>query len=178
MPSDEGVRTSVARLSLADLNAADRDRFVALLDGVYEQSPWVAERAWAAQPFADVDALHTALAAAVTAAHRDEQLALLCAHPDLGARARMSKASTGEQAGAGLDRLTPDLYARLLRLNASYRARFGFPFLLAVAGRTAPAIVEALEQRLPRTPEEEFAEAMRQVARIARIRLDSIVDEA
>jgi 2-oxo-4-hydroxy-4-carboxy-5-ureidoimidazoline decarboxylase len=178
MPSDEGVRISVARISLADLNTADRHRFVALLGGVYEHSPWVAERAWAAQPFVDVDALHTALEATVAAAHHDEQLALLCAHPDLGARARMSDASTGEQAGAGLDRLPPDLYDRLLRLNTSYRERFGFPFLLAVAGRTAPAIIEALEQRLPRTPEEEFAEAMRQVARIARIRLDTIVDEA
>ena len=107
----------------------------------------------------------------VRAAHVDEQLALLRAHPDLGARARMSDASTGEQAGAGLDSLSRADFDRLHTLNAAYRDRFGFPFLFAVKGRSAIDILEALEARLHASVEDELAEALRQVSRIAWFRL-------
>jgi len=100
---------------------------------------------------------------------------LLRAHPDLGATLKMSGASTGEQAGAGLDRLSPEAYKQLTELNATYREKFGFPFLFAVKGSTPAQILEALQSRLPRDRATEFEEALRQVARIAWFRLESLV---
>lgn len=161
-------------MTIATLNALDHDRFVEAIGWVFEHSPWVAERAWTRRPFDGVDDLHRAMIAAVADADRERQTALLRAHPDLGTRARMSDASVGEQAGAGLDRLTPDDYARLQRLNGAYREKFGFPFLFAVKGSTSVEVLSALEDRLPRDHEEEFAEALRQVYRIARFRLDDL----
>jgi len=108
-------------------------------------------------------------------ATREEQLALLRAHPDLGARARMSEASLGEQSGAGLDRLTPKEYDHLRALNEAYRHKFGFPFLFAVKGATKHDILVALEQRSHAAPEQEFLEALKQVYRIAWFRLEALV---
>ena len=104
-----------------------------------------------------------------------ESLALLKAHPDLGSRARLSQASTEEQAGAGLDSLNPDEFEQLHRLNAAYRHRFGFPFLLAVKGSTKHDILRALQARMEASPEDEFREALRQVYRIARFRLEDLI---
>ena len=159
-------------MTIDELNACDRTRFVEALGWIFEDSPWVAERAWAHKPFSGVEALHAAMVAEVEDAARHEQLQLLRAHPDLGTRARVSEASTGEQAGAGLDRLAPNEYERLERLNAAYREKFGFPFLFAVKGSTTLHVLDALERRLARAPHEEFVEALRQVYRIARFRLD------
>jgi 2-oxo-4-hydroxy-4-carboxy-5-ureidoimidazoline decarboxylase len=162
-------------MTVAELNALDRERFVDALGWVFEHSPWVAARAWERRPFRDIDGLHSAMTAEVSAATRDEQVRLLRAHPDLGARARMSDASVGEQAGAGLDRLTAVEFERLQRLNTAYRDRFGFPFLFAVKGSTKDQILDALEERLGRAGDEEFAEGLRQVYRIARFRLEDIL---
>jgi 2-oxo-4-hydroxy-4-carboxy-5-ureidoimidazoline decarboxylase len=164
-------------MTLADLNAVDRDRFVRTLGWIFEDSPWVAERAWTHRPFASVADLHAAMVDVVTNAERGEQLALLRAHPDLGARARMSDASVGEQAGAGLDRLTQAEFDRLQQLNAAYREQFGFPFLLAVKGSTKDDVLDALSRRVDADVETEFAEALRQVARIAAFRLQELVTE-
>jgi len=142
---------------------------------VFEHSPWVAEGAWNQRPFLSVDALHAAMVDVMSAAPQAAQLALLQAHPDLGARARMSEASAGEQAGAGLDRLSPDEFAQLHELNAAYRQKFGFPFLFAVKGSTKHDILAALQRRLRSSEQDEFAEALRQVYRIARFRLDGLV---
>jgi 2-oxo-4-hydroxy-4-carboxy-5-ureidoimidazoline decarboxylase len=162
-------------MTIGELNACDRTRFVEALGWIFEDSPWVAERAWAHQPFSGVEPLHAAMVAAVEDATRHEQLQLLCAHPDLGTRARVSEASTGEQAGAGLDCLTPTEYERLEHLNAAYRDKFGFPFLFAVKGSTTHDVLDALARRLARAPHEEFVEALHQVYRIARFRLDDFL---
>jgi 2-oxo-4-hydroxy-4-carboxy-5-ureidoimidazoline decarboxylase len=162
-------------MTVAELNTLDRRQFVAALGWIFEESPWVADRAWDSRPFADVDALHQHMTVVVLRATRDEQLALLRAHPDLGARARMSDASVGEQAGAGLDRLSRGDFERLQALNSAYRDKFAFPFLYAVKGSSPQQILDALEQRLPRSADEEFAEALRQVGRIARFRLETVV---
>ena len=162
-------------MTLAELNASDREPFVTALGWIFEASPWVAERAWLHRPFASVDALHDAMTDEVAAADRTEQLALLRAHPDLGTRARMSDASVGEQAGAGLDRLTAEEFARLQQMNRTYREKFGFPFLFAVKGSTKHDILDALARRLPASVEDEFPEALRQVYRIARFRLDDAI---
>lgn len=162
-------------MTLDDLNASSRDGFVAALGTIFEDSPWAAERAWRRRPFASLEDLHQAMLAEVSASSRDEQLGLLRAHPDLGARARMTPASAGEQATAGLDLLTPSEFARLRALNAAYREKFGFPFLFAVKGSTKDDVLAALAARLPATADEEFAEALRQVSRIAWFRLLDVV---
>ena len=160
---------------MAELNSLDRSGFVGALGWVFEQSPWVAERAWDARPFAELDALHAAMVEQVECATLAERLALLRAHPDLGARARLSPASTTEQAGAGLDSLTRDEFERLHHLNGEYRERFGFPFLLAVKGSTKYDVLRALAGRMESSPEEEYREALRQVYRIGRFRLEETV---
>lgn len=162
-------------MTLAECNALDREAFVRVLGWVFEHSRWVAERAWQDRPFADCASLHAAMVRQVEAATRDEQLSLLRAHPDLGTRARMSQASTGEQSGAGLDRLTPEEYSRLDTLNRAYRDKFGYPFLYAVKGSSKYDILKALEQRLLESPEREFEHARSQVYRIAENRLRDTV---
>ena len=156
---------------LLHLNTLDQARFVEAVGWIFEHSPWVAERAWFARPFANLEALLSAMRAVVEEASEEDQLALLRAHPDLGTRARISAPSTEEQAGAGLDQLTHDEFERLDRLNSAYKNKFGFPFLFAVKGSTKYDVLEALERRLNASPEAEFQEALRQVYRIAGFRL-------
>jgi len=163
-------------MTIAEINALESaDRFVEELGWVFEHSPWVAARAWMQRPFASLDDLCSKMTAVVDATERPDQLSLLRAHPDLGTRAAVSPVSLGEQAGAGLDRLTPHEYEKLLRMNAAYKEKFDFPFLYAVKGSNKFAILEALGRRLESTPEEEFQEALRQVYRIARSRLEGII---
>lgn len=162
-------------MTIAALNLLDRASFVDAFGWVFEQSPWVAERAWAERPFASLQALHAAMTGQVEHATAGERLALLQAHPDLGTRARLSAASTEEQAGAGLDNLTQSEFDLLHRLNAAYRRQFGFPFLLAVKGSTKQEVLRALEARLESPREDEYREALRQVYRIARFRLEEIL---
>ena len=162
-------------MTIGELNLLDRAGFVKTVGWIFEDSPWVAERAFDARPFAGLDALHIAMTEQVERATFAEALALLKAHPDLGTRARLSAASTEEQAGAGLDSLTPAEFERLHRLNAAYRSRFGFPFLLAVKGSTKHDVLQALQARMEATPGDEYREALRQVYRIARFRLEELI---
>jgi len=149
----------------------DRDAFIREYGWIFEDSPWVAERTWSAQRFDTHAELHRALVQTVERASQEEKLALLRAHPDLGTRARVSDASSAEQAGAGLDQLSPDEFDMLTRLNTEYRGKFGFPFLFAVKGSTKHDILNALQRRLSSSCDEEFGEALRQVYRIAAFRL-------
>jgi 2-oxo-4-hydroxy-4-carboxy-5-ureidoimidazoline decarboxylase len=164
-------------MTILELNSFPRERFVDQLGGIFERSPWVAERAWTAGPFSGIDAVHSSMVTVVEAASRDEQLSLLRAHPDLGTRARMSVASAGEQAGAGLGSLTPEELTRLEELNDRYRAQFDFPFIYAVKGKTKHDVLRELESRLHPGVSRENAiqEALQQVYRIARFRLEDIL---
>jgi 2-oxo-4-hydroxy-4-carboxy-5-ureidoimidazoline decarboxylase len=164
-------------LSIDEINHFTQEQFVETIGWVFEHSPWVAERAWHLRPFASCAHLSERMNGEVAAAGIKEQLALLRAHPDLGTRAKISPNSTCEQAGAGLDRLTSGEYAELIELNSAYREKFGFPFLYAVKGSDKFAILEALERRLSSNREDEFQEALRQVYRIARFRLETIVGQ-
>ncbi len=168
-------------ITLEQLNSASRADFVALLDGVYEHSPWIAAAAWDARPLASLAALKSALAQAVRNGGREAQLALIRAHPELAGKAMVAKTltaeSTAEQGRAGLTECTPDEFERIQRLNADYNARFGFPFILAVrgpraTGLTKAQIIAAFERRIGNHPDYEFAEALRNIHRIAEIRLD------
>jgi len=168
-------------LTLAEINAADRDTFVALLAGTYEHSPWVAEAAWPKRPFTSLAALKLALVQAVRDAGRDRQLALLRSHPELAGKAMVSKSltaeSTNEQGRAGLADCTPEEFAKLQQLNTAYNAKFGWPFMLAVrgprgAGLHRREIIATFERRLHGHPDFEFAEGLRNVHRVAEIRLN------
>jgi 2-oxo-4-hydroxy-4-carboxy-5-ureidoimidazoline decarboxylase len=167
--------TIPAGMTIEDLNSLERAQFVSAIGWVFEHSPWVAERTWTMRPFADVQALHRAMVDQVERSLPEEQLALLRAHPDLGTRARVSEASSAEQAGAGLDQLTPAEFERLRALNETYRGKFGFPFLFAVKGSTKHDILDALEQRARSSREAEYLVALDQVYRIARFRLEATV---
>jgi OHCU decarboxylase len=160
-----------ARVTLTELNAADRERFAALLDGIYEHSPWVAVRAWDARPFADVAALEAALADVVQRASPEGRLDLLCRHPRLGARTRMSAQSQAEQTGAGLPGMAEAQRAELGALNEAYESRFGFPFIVAVKGLSTGDIIARCRARLENDAATEREEALRQVLRIAGLRL-------
>jgi OHCU decarboxylase len=162
-------------MTISELNLRDRADFVSAVGWIFEHSPWVAERAWVGRPFASPGALHEEMVKQVEQATKAEQLDLLCAHPDLGTRARLSAASSGEQTGAGLDTLTEDEFEQLHRLNSEYRARFGFPFLLAVRGSTKHDVLRALHVRMESSREDEFREALRQVYRIAEFRLEDSI---
>ena len=168
-----------APLAPDGLRHLDRRRFVELFGGVFEHAPWVAEEAFAAAPFQDVEALHGAMVDALRRAPRPRQLALIRAHPDLAGRAairgELSAASSAEQAGAGLDQCTKAEFERFRDLNDEYKRKFGFPFILAIKGRSRAEILAAFERRLGNPPEAEFEEALNQIARIARFRLEQLV---
>ena len=161
-------------MTMAEIDCLSREEFVRTLGFVFEDSPWVADGAWQHRPFGNLKALHAAMTAEVEKATPEEQVLLLLAHPDLGARARMSTVSAGEQAGVGLDELTEDEFEELRELNASYRDKFGFPFLYAVKGSTKHDILLALRIRLDSEPNEEFQQALWEVYRIAWFRLEGL----
>lgn len=166
--------------ALRALDACAVPEFVSRLQGIYEHTPWVAQRAAARRPFYTLTALKLGLQQAVASASVDEQLALIRAHPELAGKAAVAGAltteSTGEQASAGLTQCTPAEFAQLQELNAQYLRKFGFPLVLAVRGADGkglprPAIIAAFARRLRNQPGEEMAECLRQIHRIAELRL-------
>lgn len=169
-------------ITLDALNAASPADFVAALGGVFEHSPWVAEAAAVQRPFASLAALNAALAAALRAVSVERRLAVIRAHPDLAGKAAragaLTAASTAEQAGAGLDRLTEEEFAAFHRLNTAYAARFGFPFIVCVARLTKEFIFKRFSHRLENEKEVEVATALDEICRIAALRLDRAVTAA
>ena len=171
-------------LTLDRLNTASPDEFVSLLDGLYEHSPWVARDAAARRPFASLAQLKLELSEAVKRAGREAALTLIRAHPELAGQAltdaTLTAASRSEQQQAGLNACSPAQLERLRGLNADYQARFGFPFVLAVRGPRglgldSAEIIATLERRLDNHPDFERAESLRNIHRIAEIRLDERV---
>jgi 2-oxo-4-hydroxy-4-carboxy-5-ureidoimidazoline decarboxylase len=165
--------------TLAEVNALPPAVFIDRFGGIAEHTPWVAARAAAARPFASRDAMVEAFQRTILEAGEGEQTALLSAHPDLAGRAARAGAltaeSTREQAGAGLDSLTGEEFARFTQLNQAYRARFGLPFIVAVRGATKHTILAAFENRVGGTAREERLTALAQVLRIVRFRLEDLV---
>lgn len=166
-------------ISLAELNRADRAAFAAALGGIFEHSPWIAEEAWTARPFANVTALHAAMVAAMRNAPYSLALALLRAHPELAGRAMVDKTltadSTNEQTRSGLTHCTPEEFARLTRLNADYNRKFGWPFILAVKFLDRPTIIRTFAERLELCAADEFDNCLANIDKITRWRLDDQV---
>jgi len=158
-----------------------REAFVARFGGVYEHSAWITEALHKRGLTAAEDTpegLAAAMASVLAAAGDDAKLALIRAHPDLAGRAAiagdLTEASRSEQAGAGLDRCTPEEYRRFQELNDAYKEKFGFPFILAVGGKTRYDILAAFESRIENDPATEFRTALQQIDRIALLRLQSL----
>ncbi|MFT0532125.1 2-oxo-4-hydroxy-4-carboxy-5-ureidoimidazoline decarboxylase [Castellaniella hirudinis] len=164
-------------MTLTQLSALSQADFTRTLGDIFEHSPWIPERAWAARPFADVESLHRAMVQVVLQASPEEQLALITAHPELAgkeaAAGTLTQASTGEQRGAGLDQCSAEELQRLRSLNARYQESFGFPFVIAVKGRNRYQIMDAIETRLQNDHDTERATCLDQIAQIARFRLDA-----
>ena len=161
------------------LNRHDEAGFVDEVGSLYEHSPWIAALAWQRRPFPDRGTLHETMQRIVGEAPRARQLDLIRAHPDLAGRlARaggLGAHSAGEQTGLGLDRLGDLEYERFDRLNRAYRARFGFPFIIAVRGHTRESVLDAFEVRLRHDEEYEIAVALDEIGRIAGFRLGDLV---
>ena len=162
-----------------------RSDFVDRFGGVFEHSPWIAERAYDAgglQETPTAEGVHVALVGQFRAATVSEQLGVLRAHPDLAGKLAiagdLTEESRNEQAGAGLDRLSPEEHARFTALNTAYTDKFGFPFIIAVKGLSKDDILAAFESRIDNTPEQEFETALRQVERIALLRLTALLPGA
>ncbi|MDC8757184.1 allantoate amidohydrolase [Janthinobacterium fluminis] len=170
--------------TLTELNGCDEAGFIERLGGIYEHSPWIPQRAYAARPFASATALKLALQAAVNAAAPERQLELIRAHPELAGKAAIAGAltreSSGEQAKSGLHLCSAEEFAALQRLNADYQAKFGFPFILAVKGPdgeglTRQHIIATFARRLQQQRGDEIAECLRQIKRIAELRLNDLL---
>lgn len=167
--------------TLEQLNTMSHADFVAAVGFAFEDSPWIAAQAAHRRPFASVADLHAAMWAIVAAATPQQQLALIRAHPDLAGRAAqqgtLGVASTGEQAAAGLDTLTDAERAEFARLNAAYLDRFGFPFVICARENKKASILAGFAARLPNAHEVEIATALREIRRIAWLRLSDAVTE-
>ena len=170
---------SAPPLTLADLNRMNRTGFATTLGFAFELSPWVVERAYDAAPFDSVERLHGAMMAVLDAAPQGDKLSLIRAHPELAGKAAIAKTltaeSNAEQARAGLDKLTAEEFERFHALNAAYRQRFGFPFIIAVRLNDKTAILAAMQARLENDEAAEIAEAIRQIGLISKLRLQDAV---
>jgi len=163
----------------------ERDDFISRFGGVFEHSPFIAERAYDAglviEPLT-ARSVHEALCVPFRAASYEERLGVLRAHPDLAGKLAiaggLTEDSKKEQAGAGLDRLTPEEHARFTALNTAYVEKNGFPFIIAVKGLSKDDILRAFEERIHNDAEQEFATATAQVEKIAYLRLSALLPEA
>ena len=173
-------------ISLDALNAASQAQFVDMLGGIYEHSSWIAGAAWEKRPFSNLVTLKLALIDAVRNASDDAQLGLIRVHPELAGKAMVSKSltaeSAAEQSRAGLTHCTPVEFEKIQQLNAEYNAKCGFPFILAVRGPRASGlsrttIIETFSRRLQNHPDFERGECLRNIHRIAELRLDDAFGE-
>ncbi len=172
----------MTKLTLEKLNKASAQEFAAALGEIFEHSPWVAERAAAKRPFANVRVLLDAMTGAVKSASKDEQSALLRAHPDLAGKAaragKLTKDSTAEQASAGLDQLSEREFESFQGFNANYQKKHGIPFIVCVRRHTKDSILKQFAKRLDNSGPQEFETALTEVFRIAALRLDQKIENA
>ena len=169
------------KISLAALNALAQNEFVEIVGPVFEHSPWIAKMTWVAKPFASVARLHAALAETVKFSGEAQQLALIRAHPDLVGKlalaGALTKASTGEQASAGLDKLSPAEISLFQKNNAAYQAKFDFPFVICARRNKKAAILAGFEKRLTNTRGQEIKTALEEIFKIAELRLRDLIRE-
>jgi 2-oxo-4-hydroxy-4-carboxy-5-ureidoimidazoline decarboxylase len=168
-----------AKYTIQDVNQMEESTFVSVFGAVYEHSPWVAEAAWQYRPFASLDTLHAGMDKVVEGAGQTRKLTLIKAHPELAGRfarsGQLTAESHSEQAKAGLTSLPGNLTKRMLELNNRYQAKFGFPFIICARLNNVATILRAMEDRLSNASETEFETALREISKIARLRLADII---
>jgi 2-oxo-4-hydroxy-4-carboxy-5-ureidoimidazoline decarboxylase len=168
-------------ITIKQLNDCSATRFVELLGGIFEHSPWVAERVYHQRPFSSRADLHRRMVAEVHAESPQQRRELLCQHPELAGREAdansLTDASKREQVGAGLNQCSADELARIKHFNRAYSKKHGFPFIIAVTGLDKLQIIAAMEQRLGNEVDSEFATAIGEVEKIAMIRLNALIDD-
>ncbi len=164
------------------INSMDRAAFVEKFGGIFEKSPWVAEKAWDARPFANIDDLQAKMVVVAKYGNIDQQLFLLRAHPDLAGKeaqaGAMTASSVAEQASAGLNALSKEEMTRISEYNAEYKKKFGFPFMIAVRNHTKEGIFFLFKQRLSNDTVTELSTALQQVYNITRLRLDKLLQSS
>jgi OHCU decarboxylase len=168
-------------VALEEPSSLGKTDFVARFGGVFEHSPWVAERAWQQRPFASLDQLHRAMLGAVEAASREEKLGLIRAHPELAGgeavEGKLTAASTGEQGRLGFNRLSKNEFEEMKQLNRRYREKFGFPCIVALKLHgDRQSVVAEMARRLENQPDEEIRNALEQIGHIARGRLENLLN--
>lgn len=162
--------------SIPNINQMAQPEFVRTFGSVFEQTPNIAEQAWHQRPFLDLDHLHRVMVKSVEQMSEAAQLELIRSHPDLGSRLKMAPASVQEQTSVGLDRLSSSEYEQFQSLNTSYQTKFGFPFVMAVKGQTKETILAAFTERLKNTLVSEQQQALSEIAKIASLRLQALID--
>jgi 2-oxo-4-hydroxy-4-carboxy-5-ureidoimidazoline decarboxylase len=162
-------------MTLDQINQIPESEFISSLGAIFEHSPWVAANVITERPFSSLEALHGAMVNAVKHTSLETQLELIRAHPDLGAKLRMSQQSVSEQAGLGLDRLSQTEFNQFSSLNTAYRNKFGFPFIIAVRNHSKETILEQFVKRLENTAQLEIETALEQIATIAKFRLQDLI---
>jgi 2-oxo-4-hydroxy-4-carboxy-5-ureidoimidazoline decarboxylase len=167
------------KITLQEINELDKEQFVATLGGLFEGPPWIIEQSWDARPFVSTTALYQTLCDIMFNAPLEQQIALLQSHPDLVGRAALAGTltpeSTGEQASAGLDRLSPSEIATFTELNQAYRNRFGFPFIICVRENKKASILTGFSERLHHSRTQEVEIALNEVAKICSFRLHDLI---
>jgi OHCU decarboxylase len=166
-------------MTLTKLNSLSREDFTAVIGPVFEHSPWIAEVTWHRRPFATKDRLHFELCRTIAESGEQKQLALIRAHPDLVGKlalaGQLTKESTGEQASAGLDKLTPEEVKLFQKSNTNYNAKFGFPFVICARLNKKDAILKGFEARLKNTRQQEIKTALEEIGKIAKLRLLDLI---
>jgi 2-oxo-4-hydroxy-4-carboxy-5-ureidoimidazoline decarboxylase len=165
----------IASIPLSALNELSTDAFIDKLGGVFEHAPWVARAAASRRPIATLGDLFRAMSEVIAAAPEEDVLTLLRGHPELAFTGAMTADSVGEQNAAGLDRLSQNQRESFARLNAAYREKFGFPFILCVRRHGRDSILREFERRLHLSADEERKTALAEVLRIGALRLDQRV---
>lgn len=168
--------------SISEISTLSQQDFKETLADIFEHSPWIPERVWNSRPFISVDHLHVAMMKVLESATAKERLGLICAHPELAGKEAtagvLTKASTTEQQGAGLDQCSKEELERLRKLNFDYFEKFGFPFVVAVKGMSRYQIMDCIESRLRNQRDIEFATCLNEIGKIARFRLDAMLNDS
>jgi 2-oxo-4-hydroxy-4-carboxy-5-ureidoimidazoline decarboxylase len=162
---------------LEALNELNLKEWQEALGWVFENSPWVAEKAWAIRPFSSIDQLHQAMMQNIINASHETQISFIRTHPNLATKLQMSDISKLEQQGAGLDRLSPEEFVEFTESNNDYMQKFQFPFILAVRGQTKETILASMLERIHHKPEIELERALSEIRKITLMRLKEVIQD-
>lgn len=158
------------------ISKMSKEQFAEVLGGIFEHAPWVAEQAWEYRPFRTRTHLHEIMMGVVERAPQEAVTALFRGHPDLATRLQVTEFSASEQRGAGLDQLNPEEYEQFASYNKEYTDKFGFPFIMAVRGRSKSEILTAMKARIHHSEEEEREKALGEIKQITGFRLDDLLE--